>query len=288
MGKIEVSKKDNIFARYSIIILGMLFCSIGINGFLRPAHLLSGGVGGIATMINYLTGINVGILTFLINIPIFVIGFMYLDKEFCVSSLINMVLFSIIIGVTQDLGQYIKLNDILLQSAYGGILCGIGVGLTFRSKSSQGGTDIIAAIIKRKKNVEASNTLFLINIFIVMLGSVLFGMNLALYTLIGMFLNSQAASVAKNMFLEEKSIMVFTDKSDEIAKDIMKDLVRGVTFLNAEGGYTREQKKIIYCVAMSKEIPKIKEIAMKHDSRAFISINDINEVKGKGFKEKYL
>ena len=82
--------------------------------------------------------------------------------------------------------------------------------------------------------------------------------------------------------------MVFTEKSQEVADDIMKDLVRGVTFLNAEGGYTREKKKIVYCVALSKEIPKIKEIALKYDKRAFISVNDVNEVKGKGFKERYL
>lgn len=288
MDKVINSTDDNLFIRYATILLGMLFCSVGVNGFLRPAHLLGGGVTGLATMINYLTGLNVGVLTFLINIPIFVLGFMYLEKEFCITSLINMLLFSIILGSTQDIGNYIQLNDILLQSAFGGVLCGIGVGLTFRSKSSQGGTDIIGAILKRKLNIDVNNTMFSINILIVLLSSNLFGMNIALYTLISMFMNSQAVAVAKNMFLAEKSVMVFTEKTDEVAKEIMNDLVRGVTFLNAEGGYTHQQKKIIYCVALSKEVPKIKEIAIKHDSKAFISVNDVNEVKGKGFKEKYL
>ena len=100
-----------------------------------------------------------------------------------------------------------------------------------------------------------------------------------------MFLNAQTMAVVKDAFFEEKAVMVFTEKSQEVADDIMKDLVRGVTFLNAEGGYTREKKKIVYCVALSKEIPKIKEIALKYDKRAFISVNDLNEVKGKGFKE---
>lgn len=282
------NKKDNIFMRYLIILIGMFISSIGINGFIRPAHLLGGGVTGLATMINYITDINVGFLTFLINIPIFILGFIYLEKDFCITSLINMVLFSAILGVTQDIGNYINIKDILLQSAYGGILCGVGVGLTFRAKSSQGGTDIIGAILKTKRNVAVKNTALAFNIVIVLCGSFLFGMNLALYTLISMFLNAQTMAIVKDAFFEEKSVMVFTEKSQEIANDIMTDLVRGVTFFNAEGGYTHEEKKIVYCVALSKEIPKIKEIALKYDKRAFISVNDVNEVRGKGFKERYL
>lgn len=280
--------KENIFVRYLIILTGMFISSIGINGFIRPAHLLGGGVTGLATMINYITDINVGFLTFLINIPIFVLGFIYLEKDFCITSLINMVLFSVILGVTQDIGNYINIKDMLLQSAYGGILCGVGVGLTFRAKSSQGGTDIIGAILKTKRNVAVKNTALAFNIVIVLCGSFLFGMNLALYTLISMFLNAQTMAIVKDAFFEEKSVMVFTEKSQEIANDIMTDLVRGVTFFNAEGGYTHEEKKIVYCVALSKEIPKIKEIALKYDKRAFISVNDVNEVRGKGFKERYL
>ena len=288
MSKVNNVVEENIFVRYIVILSGMIISSIGINGFIRPAHLLSGGVTGLATMINYMTNINVGLLTFLINIPIFILGFIYLDKDFCITSLINMVLFSLILGVTQDIGTYIKVDDILLQSAFGGVLCGIGIGLTFRAKSSQGGTDIIGAILKVKRNVEVKNTALAANIAIVLCGSFLFGINLALYTLISMFLNAQTMSVVKDAFFEEKAVMVFTEKSQEVAHDIMHDLVRGVTFFDAEGGYTREKKKIVYCVALAKEIPKIKEIALKYDEKAFISVNDLNEVKGKGFKERYL
>lgn len=288
MSKVNKTIGKDIFFRYSVILTGMIISSIGINGFIRPAHLLSGGVTGLATMLNYITNINVGLLTFLINIPIFIFGFIYLEKDFCITSLINMVLFSFILGITQDIGAYININDILLQSAYGGILCGVGVGLTFRAKSSQGGTDIIGAILKIKRNVPVKNTALAANVAIVLCGSFLFGMHLALYTLISMFLNAQTMAVVKDAFFDEKSVMVFTKKSEEIADDIMKNLDRGVTFLDAEGGYTHEKKKIIYCVALSKEIPKIKEIALKYDNRAFISVNDVNEVKGKGFKERYL
>ncbi len=288
MSKVNTMEQDNIYIRYSIIIVGITIMSIGVNGFLRQAHLLSGGVAGVSTAINYLSNINVGFITFLINIPIFILGFIFLDKDFLITSLINMVLFSVIIGVTQEIGSIIPIDDILLQSVYGGILCGVGNGLVFRTKSSLGGTDIIGAILKNKLNIEMKNTTFGINLAIVSISSLLFGLNLALYTLIAMFINAQVMSYIKDALNDEKAVMVFSNNSKPIAAEIMKTLVRGVTFLDAEGGYTHEKKKIIYCVVLSREIPKIKEIALKHDERAFISVNDINEVKGKGFKEKFL
>lgn len=288
MSKVNTMEQDNIYVRYSIIIVGITIMSIGVNGFLRQAHLLSGGVAGVSTAINYLSNINVGFITFFINIPIFILGFIFLDKDFLITSLINMILFSVIIGITQEIGSIIPVDDILLQSVYGGILCGVGNGLVFRTKSSLGGTDIIGAILKNKLNIEMKNTSFGINLAIVSVSSLLFGLNLALYTLIAMFINAQVMSYIKDALNDEKAIMVFSNNSQPIANEIMETLVRGVTFLNAEGGYTQEKKKIIYCVVLSREIPKIKEIALKYDERAFISVNDINEVKGKGFKEKFL
>lgn len=288
MSKVNTALEDNIFLKYLVIIAGMTIACIGINGFLRPAHLLSGGVPGASAAINYITGMNIGILTFLINIPIFVLGFIYLEKEFCIISLINMILFSTLLGLTQNIGQFIPIDDILLQSVYGGILSGMGAGLVFRTKSSQGGTDILAAILKFKKNIPMKDTTFSINILIVSIGGILFGIDLALYTLIGMFLNAATMNFIKDAMNYQKSVMVISRESESIATDIMEHLHRGVTFLDAEGAYTKEKKKIIYCIVSSNEIPKIKEIALKYDKKSFISVNDVSEVKGRGFKEKYL
>ncbi|MEG1409905.1 MAG: YitT family protein [Terrisporobacter sp.] len=288
MSKVSTIEHDNIYVRYTIITVGIIIMSIGINGFLRQAHLLSGGATGISTALNYLCGVNVGFLTFIVNVPIFILGFVYLDKDFLITSLINMVIFSITLGVTQEIGAYIPIDDIILQSVYGGVLCGIGSGMIFRTKSSMGGTDIIGAILKIKKNIEIKHTCFAINLAIVSVSGFLFGWNLALYTLIAMFINAQAMNFVKDAMNDEKAVMVFSNNVEPIAQDIMRELVRGVTYLDGEGAYTHERKKIIYSVVLSKEIPKIKEIAMKYDENAFISVNDINEVKGRGFKEKFL
>lgn len=244
MSKINTMEQDNIYVRYSIIIVGITIMSIGVNGFLRQAHLLSGGVAGVSTAINYLSNMNVGLITFLINVPIFILGFIFLEKDFLITSLINMVLFSVIIGVTQEIGSIIPIDDILLQSIYGGILCGVGNGLVFRTKSSLGGTDIIGAILKNKLNIEMKDTTFGINLAIVSVSSLLFGLNLALYTLIAMFINSQVMSYVKDALNDEKAVMVFSNNSQPIASEIMKTLIRGVTFLDAEGGYTHEKKKL--------------------------------------------
>ncbi|QJA08882.1 YitT family protein [Romboutsia sp. CE17] len=288
MSKVNTVLEDNLFLRYTVIVIGMLVACVGINGFLRQAHLLSGGVTGIAAIINYTTDINIGLLTFLINIPIFILGFIFLERDFCITSLINMVLFSVLLGITQDIGNYIPIDDILLQSVFGGILSGVGSGMVFRTKSSQGGTDIIGAILKFKRNIPVKDTVLAANLIIVSVGGVIFGMNLALYTLIGFYVSASAMSFVKDAMTYEKSVMVISKESELIAKEIMSTLVRGVTFLEAEGAYTKEKKRIIYCIVLSKEIPKIKEIALKYDQKAFISVNDVTEVKGRGFKEKYL
>ena len=288
MSEVRDVLQERQWLRFIFMILGMLVSALGINGFLRPAHLLSGGATGISTSINYLTNINLGLLTFLVNIPIFILGFIYLEKEFCITSMINMVIFSVILGLTQDISNYIPIKDLLLQSVYGGILSGLGVGLVLRAKSSQGGTDIISAILKIKRNIEMKNTAFTINAIIVLIGSFLFGLDLALYTLIGMFLNAYTMSFIKDALNYQKSVMVISNENQAIADEIMRTMVRGVTFLNAEGAYTHENKKIIYTVVSSCEIPKIKNIAMKYDKKAFISVNDVTEVKGRGFKAKDL
>lgn len=288
MSKVNTMEHDNIYVRYTLITIGIIIQSIGVNGFLRQAHLLSGGVAGLSTAINYMTDINVGLITLLINIPIFITGFIFLERDFLITSLVNMVLFSLILGITQNVGTLIPVDDILLQSVYGGILCGIGNGLVFRTKSSLGGTDIIGTILKIKKNIPIKNTSLALNIAIVSVSGALFGMNLALYTLISMFLNAQVMSYIKDALNDEKAVMVFSDSAEQIAEEIMEGLVRGVTFLQAEGGYTHTKKKVIYCVVLSREIPKIKEIALKYDKKAFISVSEVNEVKGRGFKEKFL
>ena len=288
MSEVKDTLREHPILRFVTMIFGMLITSIGVNGFLRPAQLLSGGATGISTAINFLTGINIGLLTFIVNVPVFILGFMYLEKEFCILSLINMVIFSFILGITADISVLISIDDVMLRAVYGGLLSGAGVGLVFRARASTGGTDIIAAILKIKRNIEIKDTSMAINAVIIFIGSFLFGLDLALYTLIGIFMNVTTMSFVKDAMNSQKAVMVVSDYNEEISNRIMQELVRGVTFLDAEGAYTHQKKKIIYTIVSTNEIPKIKEIALDVDKKSFISVNDITEVKGRGFKAKDL
>ncbi|MFI3210655.1 MAG: YitT family protein [Peptostreptococcaceae bacterium] len=286
MSKVNSILEDNIFIRYVVIISGMIISCIGVNGFLKPAYILSGGVAGLSVAINFLSGINIGLLTFIINIPLFILGFIYLEKEFLITSFINMVLFSLFLGITQ--GIVLPVDDVLLQAVFGGMLAGTGTGIIFRTKSSLGGSDLIATILKIKKNVPMKDTSMIINFFIVLFGGTLFGFELALYTLLAMFINVSTMNFIKDAMNVQKSVMLISKENELIAKEIMSTVHRGVTYIEAEGAYTHEKKKIIYCIVSSNEIPLIKEIALKYDKKSFISVNDVNEVKGRGFKEKFL
>ena len=158
---------NNYIFRYMLMIFGIFLCAIGINAFLTPSKLLSGGVAGISVILYQLFELNQGISTFLINIPIFIIGAKYLDKDFLIISFFNMFIFSFALAITQDLHRYIYLNDNIIQCIYGGLLNGCGMGLIFKSRACCGGLDIIAASFKKQFNIEMKNTFLTVNLFIV-------------------------------------------------------------------------------------------------------------------------
>ena len=271
-----------------LILVGISLCAIGINGFLTPAQLLSTGLAGIVVILDYLFNVNQGIIILLFNIPIFIYSKKYVDKSFFTSSLINMFIYSAAIGLTENISQYINFDDVLIQAIFGGLFVGLGVGLLFKANSSVGGLDIVSAILKLKYGIDVSKTFLLINSIIVVLGGVLFGPRLAMYTLISMYVTSVALNVAKDCFNKQKSILLVTDSHKEIANDIMHITKKGVTYLEAEGAYSNQKKKLIYCIVSTSQVAKIKEIVYKIDEKAFISINDVDEVRGGGFRAKNL
>ena len=279
---------NNYIFRYMLMIFGIFLCAIGINAFLTPSKLLSGGVAGISVILYQLFELNQGISTFLINIPIFIIGAKYLDKDFLIISFFNMFIFSFALGITQDLHRYIYLNDNIIQCIYGGLLNGCGMGLIFKSRACCGGLDIIAASFKKQFNIEMKNTFLTVNLFIVAVGGFFFGFKLALYTLVAMYIASYTMDIVKDSFNSQKSIIVVTDYDAEIADSIMTKLGRGVTYLSAEGAYTHHKKKLLYCIVKTSEISKFKDLVYSIDDKSLVCINDVNEVRGGGFRGKFL
>lgn len=281
LGKIN---KKEFLIKLLFIIIGNLFCSIAFNVFFIPNKLLSGGIGGLGIIIQYLTGIPTGISVFFLNIPIFLIGSRLIDREFAFYAFISMLIYSSILTITKELGSYFIVDDIILAAVFGGVFNGIGMGLMFRNRTSQGGFDILAAILKRKYNINIGTGLMMANTVIITLSSFLFGYRSAMYTLIAMYIGYAVLDKVQLGFNVKKNVIIVSEKADLVAEAILTKLNRGVTFLEGMGGYTHEDKKVIYCIVTSRETVKLKEIVDEIDPMAFLTINDIVEVKGKGFK----
>lgn len=282
--KLDISPGE-ILKKLFFILLGGLLCSIAFNGFFIPAKLLSGGVGGISILAQYLTGVSSGIFVFVINIPIFIIGFKHLDRDFIFFSFISMFVLSFLLTVTSKINQHFVIDDILLSAVFGGIFNGIGMGLMFRNRTCQGGLDIIAAILKRKYNLNIGTGLMMVNTVIISLSSILLGYKSAMYTIISMYIAYQVLDKVQVGFNVKKNVVIVSDKDKEVSLAIIEQLGRGVTFLKGSGAYTKQDKNVIYCIVTSKEVAKLKDILDEIDPSAFLIINNIIEVKGRGFKE---
>lgn len=286
MNKVNLELKDfsDPLVKLVTILLGNFICAFAFNALLIPNQLLSGGVTGIAIMLHYIIDLPLGLMIFLLNLPIFMVGAKIIDKKFVFYSFISMVTFSILMEVTMGVNQFIEINDILIESIIGGLLLGIGMGMMFRNRVSQGGMDIIAVILKKKLNIEIRTVLMGSNLVIIGFSSVLFGIRPAMYTLIALFISYQIVDKVQQGLDTKKTVIIVSSQPQRVADAILVKLHRGATFLNGEGAFNKDNKKIIYCTVTSTQVAKLKELVDEMDPEAFITINDVKEVKGRGFK----
>ncbi|MGM0379655.1 MAG: YitT family protein [Bacillota bacterium] len=284
----HMSSSTDFFKKYIAIIFGNFLVAIAFNMFFIPNHLLSGGVGGLTIMLHYLTDMPTSIFYFVLNIPIFILGYIFIDGEFILKSTFSVGLITLFLKLTENIPDILQINDILLEAIIGGTLIGIASGLLFTNKASQGGFDIIAVILNKKFNWDLKNILFGANLIIISSSGILFSFTEAAYTLIGLFISYQVLNKFKEGFNPEKNAMIITKNPDKVTDQIANELERGSTFVDGKGGYTENKQSIIYCTLKNTEVVKLKEILKEIDKDAFLTINDLNEVKGNGFKEKFI
>ncbi len=280
-----IKEKKDLLLDYAFILLGCFIASLGVNLFLSNARLLSGGATGIALIFQYLMGVNSGIVVFIINIPLFALSYFKLSKKFTFGSAIGMLGLSFSLMITSPISHLVHLDDKLLYCIFGGAICGIGYGLVFSKGGSTGGTDIITMVIRKKySNFNIGSLSFAINMCIVAAGGVFFGLETALYTLISIFVQTVLVDKVIKGIHSKQLLLIITDKEQQIIDYIIKDLHRGVTSLLAEGEYTHDKKKMLYCLVTTRQMIELKNTIHHIDSNAFITIIDVSEVKGKGFK----
>lgn len=287
--KEKKDKKEPIirdfFKRIPYIILGCLVLAIGINVFITPHNLLSGGVSGLALLAYYVTGISPGLMVIVLNIPVFYLGFKKVDLEFVLISMIGMFIFSFLLGATKPLQELIYVEDLLASCIMGGVLNGIGNGLIFRQRSSLGGSDIVSIVLKRKYSIEIYKLMFAINIVVVSLGMFVNSITLAIYTLIALYIASSVLNIILDGLDRKKLLLIVTEHGRECADAMIANSRRGITMLEGEGAYAGREKGVLYCTVTSRQLASVKNTILKTDPHAFISVVDVSEVQGKDFKQ---
>lgn len=242
-----------------------------------PNRMLSGGVGGVSLLLNRLTGWPTGTLVLLINIPILILGYRKIGGKFIGLTILAVFSFSFLLDLFPT---WISVDDLLLAAIFGGTMNGLGLALVFKSGGSTGGTDIIGVILNRRYSLSMGEVMLTFNALIVLASALLFDLTGALYTLITMFVTSRALDAIQNT-RDRKTAMIITNKSEEIAEQIHAQLGRGVTFLQGEGSFQHNQRKIAMCVLTRFEMAHLKEIVLAIDPQAFMTISDTNEVIGR-------
>lgn len=269
--------------KYLGIMAGCFVAASSINLFVVPSSLLTGGVTGIAIIFYFLAGLPIGVQTLAYNVPLLIASYKLLGKKYTLDVVIGTLMFSFALDATKFLAAYTPTQDLMLASIYGGIFNGIGYGIVFRMNGSTGGFDILGAIFKKYYSLDIGSVIFGFNCLIVAVAGVLFNMNSAMFTLICMYLTSQMTNKVIDGINQRKAILIVSDKAKDIADGIIADIGRGVTFLNGEGAYTGDPKKIVMVVVSMTQIAKIKIVVNTVDRNAFMLILSASEVQGRGF-----
>ncbi|KMT20840.1 YitT family protein [Clostridium cylindrosporum] len=278
--------KKEFILRIIMILIGSLISAIAVNAFIIPHKLLSGGVTGIAIIVEYIANIPTGILILLINIPIFLFGIKEVDKDFIIYSLLGMISNSVFLLLTQGISEHIFTKDIILSSVYAGALSGVGLGIILKYGGSLGGIDIIAVVFKKRTGINVSTLSFVMNLVIVGCGAFISGIDIILYTLMAMYITTLLMDRVIDGLDRKKLLFIVTEKETEVSSVIMSTLGRGVTYLYGEGAYTGDRKRVLYCIVPLKQLMRVKRIVEDVDPTAFITIIDASEVQGSGFKKQ--
>ncbi len=268
---------------YTYILIGSAIVALTFNLFLLPNKIASGGVSGISTIVNHLFGIEPAFTQWAFNIPLFVLGVILLGGyKYGLKTLVGTVFLPFIVYLTRDWS--VGFEDPLLGALFGGIGVGLGLGIVFRASASTGGTDLAAQIIQKFTGISIGVCVFLIDGLIVITSALVFGLELALYALIALFVTGKTIDLVQMGVGYAKVAFIISNHQEEVRQSILQDVDRGVTKLSGYGGYTDEERHVLMCVVNQTEVTKLKHIVKAVDPQAFVIVTNATEVLGEGFK----
>ncbi|RNB84607.1 YitT family protein [Brevibacillus fluminis] len=277
-------RKAHLVRRALGIIIGSLLVSVALEIFLVPNNIIDGGITGISIMLSHLTHLPLGLFLVVLNLPFLFIGYKQIGKTFAISTLIGIVIMSL--GTSYLIPVPSFTQDSLLSAVFGGIILGIGVGLVMRAGGSLDGTEIVAILLSKKTPFSVGELVMFFNIFILGSAGFVFGWNNAMYSLIAYYIATKMIDVTIEGLNQSKSVWIISDNPVEIGDALSARLGRGVTYLEGEGGYSGDVKKVIFCVITRIEEAKLKAVVEEIDPSAFLAIGNIHDVRGGRFKKK--
>jgi uncharacterized membrane-anchored protein YitT (DUF2179 family) len=271
---------------YTLLIIGALVQAFAMRLFLVPGQLVSGGISGAAQIINHFVRFPIGIMVFLGNLPLFVLGWRHLGgPRFAARTAVAVAIFSFftdflvlfipVVGVT---------TDNVLNSIFGGVLLGAGLGLVYRGQGTSGGSDILGRILNHRFGISISQSYLITDTLVVLAGGFAFSWEKALYGLVVIYISGIAAEAVSEGQSVFRSAIIITSCYENVSQKILEELERGVTILSGKGGYTGNDRPVIYCVITRSEVNQLKELVKEIDPNAFMVIGTAHEALGNGFR----
>lgn len=269
---------------YAILVVATLLFSAGFALFLIPAKLSSGGVSGLAIIAHYEWGVDTGPIIFALNVPLLIIGYVFLGGlRFTVRTLVSVAVFSATVDPMAHLVKLPLTHDAFLASLYGGVTIGVGMGLIFGTGASTGGTAIIARMLQNMTSESVGILQVIVDGVIIGITGLAFGPQLALYSLVGLYVSGKAIDWTLEGTSGERLALVISIASEEICTRITHDMGRGVTVLQGKGGFTGESRPVLMCVLDRSEEPMLRSLVQTIDPKAFLVVSVASTVLGEGF-----
>jgi uncharacterized membrane-anchored protein YitT (DUF2179 family) len=271
---------------YLLILLGAFIQALSLRLFLVPAQLVSGGISGAGQLLNYVFSTPIGLVVVLGNIPLFFLGWRYLGgPRFASRTMLSILSFSVFTDLLLYFtGTSAITGDIVLNTLYGGITLGVGLGVVYLGRGTSGGTDILGRILNRNFGISISMAYLITDSLVVLLAGFVFGWERALYGLMLIYISGAAADMVSQGYNFTKATYIITVKQDEVINAIQTQLERGVTIIPVKGGYSKQEKSMLFCVVSSAEVTRLKTLVHDIDPSAFMVVGQVSETLGEGFK----
>jgi uncharacterized membrane-anchored protein YitT (DUF2179 family) len=274
---------------YVLVIAGALLQAVGLRLFLVPAKLASGGISGISQLINHYTGWPIGLMIFIGNLPLFVLGWRWLGgRRFVIRTIVAVATYSLLTELLLLLPFFPKngiTDDLVLNSLYGAAAIGIGYGLVYRAQGTSGGSDILARILNRWRGIPMTQSYLITDTTVILAAGFVFGWKQALYAIIVLYVSGLVADSTLEGAGTVRTALIVTDQAEVVAGRILAEMERGVTILSGAGAFTGTARPVLYCVVTRSEVQQLKTIVQETDSKAFLVIGQAHEALGEGFQE---